>query len=113
LWLAQFKFEVSVVALLILRCVFFMVAAGLGTFFATGKQFAFRVSLGGFRRRFGDCGDRPDHRHLSCRASDWISFRRSTLESWSDLFLTYAISVALTPLLLDTPYSQKIHLVWE
>jgi uncharacterized protein YacL len=109
LWLAQFKFEGNVVALLILRCVFFMVAAGLGTFFATGKQFASEYPWLDFVAVLAIA---------AIVLTIDIVVPRKRLDVISAVYfgilvglvLTYAISVALTPLLLDTPYSQKIHL---
>jgi uncharacterized protein YacL len=107
--LGPFKFEVSVVALLILRCVFFMVAAGLGTFFATGKQFASEYPWVDFVAVLVIA--------VVVLTID-IVVPRKRLDLISAVYfgvlvglvLTYAVSLALTPILLDTHHSQKIYL---
>lgn len=87
-----------------------MVAAGLGTFFATGKQFMSQYPWVDFVSVLVIA---------AIALTIDISVPRKRLDLISavyfgvlvGLFLTYAISLALTPMLHDSPYREKIHLV--
>jgi len=98
------------VALLILRCVFLMVAAGLGTFFATGKQFPAEYPWIDFVTVLVIA---------AIVVTIDIFVPRKRLDQISAVYfgilvglvLTWAIGLALTPMLHDSPYRERIHLV--
>jgi len=98
------------VALIILRCVFLMVAAGLGTLFITDKQFLSNYPWADFIGVMVIAA-------LALTID--IAMPRKRLDIISavyfgilvGLFLTYVIGVALTPLLQANPYREKIQLV--
>ncbi|TVS14283.1 MAG: TRAM domain-containing protein [Planctomycetaceae bacterium] len=87
-----------------------MVAAGLGTFFATGKQFMSQYPWVDFISVLVIAA-------IVLTIDIVVPRKRLDLISavyfgiLVGLFLTYAISVALTPMLHDSPYREKIHLV--
>jgi uncharacterized protein YacL len=97
-------------ALIILRCVFLMVAAGLGTLFITDKQFASNYPWADFIGVIVIA---------SLALTIDVAMPRKRLDIITavyfgvlvGLFLTYVIGVALTPLLQGNPYREKIQLV--
>lgn len=97
-------------ALIILRFVFLMVAAGLGTLFITDKQFVSNYPWADFIGVIVIAA-------LALTVD--VAMPRKRLDIISavyfgilvGLFLTYVIGVALTPLLQANPYREKIQLV--